>query len=463
MKKIICMLLALVLLFSLSACGPKEYDVELRVENLSAEAEDVAVAEKDFEITLTADELYKLPQSVEVIIDGQTLDSKDYSYDSESGKLEIPGEQITGDVEIKASAELISYEVITPELSGISVQGDAQAYPKQNYKTTLVAQEYYQLPETVAVVVNGTELEATDYTYDALTGELVITGDINGEVNILGEATPVVYELNTEKIIGLTVSYETEEAPSQVAPAFGYNATLTAAEGNNLPENVEVLVDGNALDASAYTWDALTGVLEIPGASITGAVEIRANAVPVVVGKWVTTVDLTEYLNNNMVASDPTMAAYFNFENLNMTVYFTFNEDGTGGSEADKESVEAMLESLKEGMIGGFKVMLQELLDAQGIPMTVDEYLAAAGLDLEDMFDDSMNVEDMGLDDLSGTGFYMVEGNKLFMFDEDGLFDEKEYFVFSMKDGNLIFEAVGNDPDGMGAYVLPLVLTPVAD
>ena len=459
MKKSACLFLVIALLFALSACGPKEFDVTVRAENIHVDAQDVAIFDEDFEVTLTAEELYKLPQTVEVIIDGNVLDDEDYSYDPATGELEIHGDRITGEVEIKASAELISYDVITSSLNGMNIQGDAVAYPKQDYKVTLVAQEYYLLPEAIAVSVNGTALEEGDYTYDAATGELVITAGINGEVVITGEAAPVYYALDTEGVAGLTLSYETEEVPTQVAPAFGYSVTLIPEDGHKLPETVEVLVDGTVLDASAYTYDALTGQLTVPGASITADLQIQAGGVPLIVGKWKATIDMTQYLNDHMMASDPSMMAYFNFQNLNMVIYVTFNADCTGGAEIDAESVNTMLESMKSSMVAGMKVMLQEMLDAQGIPMNVDDYLIAAGLDLEAMFDESMNAEALGLDPVSAGGLYKVEGNKLFMSDQDGNFTEDEYILYSLKDGVLIFEEASSDSDGIGAYVLPMSLT----
>ena len=60
------------------------------------------VAGEDFTATLIPDEGYKLPQQVQVLVEGAELPSEGYAYDPATGALTVYGAYVTGDIELIA-------------------------------------------------------------------------------------------------------------------------------------------------------------------------------------------------------------------------------------------------------------------------------------------------------------------------------------------------------------------------
>lgn len=63
---------------------------------------------KDYTATLLPDDGWILPAEITVKVDGSKLSAKKYDYDPNTGKLTIPADQVTGDIEIIAEAEQMS-------------------------------------------------------------------------------------------------------------------------------------------------------------------------------------------------------------------------------------------------------------------------------------------------------------------------------------------------------------------
>lgn len=459
MRKLLCSLLTILLILTLAACKPSEHDVEVRFEKMSYDGDEIAVEGEDLKATLEADRLYKLPQTIEVMVDGNSLDADEYSYDPDTGKLEIPAEAVTGEVELRAEAERISYEVSVDPVSGMTIQGETAAYPEQTYKAILIPQEYYLLCESVQIIVDGKELSDGDFTYDPSSGELVITAGITGDIVVSSDANPVIYALNTESVLGLILSDSSE----QVLPSAGYNAVLSCAEGYVLPEAVEILVDGAFLDTSLYSYDPVTGQLSVPGASITGNMEIHAFGTALIAGTWSTQYDMSSMLNDSINASDPGMAAYFDFHDLYITIEFYLGADGTASLSVTEDSVEPMLDEVKDQMVDGIKNMLTELLQAQGLDMTADDYLAVSGMDLDALIDQSMNLDPDTLANLSYSGEYIVDGNKLFLMETGEEPDPDSYLLYTLTGDSLYVEAGTEADTEVGKQLFPLTLTRVSE
>lgn len=56
---------------------------------------------------------------------------------------------------------------------------------EEEYKTTLIANEGYKLPQNISIKINKIELNLNDYEYDFITGDLKISIDkINGDIEI---------------------------------------------------------------------------------------------------------------------------------------------------------------------------------------------------------------------------------------------------------------------------------------
>ncbi len=79
---------------------PVSYEVEVDAKGGEAEAPETTVEGENVVINLKPGAGNKLPASVKVTVDGKELDSKDYTYDPETGKVTIPAEKVTGPVTV---------------------------------------------------------------------------------------------------------------------------------------------------------------------------------------------------------------------------------------------------------------------------------------------------------------------------------------------------------------------------
>lgn len=454
MRKLICMLALGSLVLLLAGCTSSEYDVIVHPGHIHVTGDSVASVTEDFCITLEAEELYRLPRSVEVTVGGAVLPAEEYSYDSDSGSLRIPAERITGAVEISAEAEQISYAVTVDAGSVVSIQGETVAFPRQKYKATLAVPEYYLLPESVFVRVCGELLEEEGYTYDASTGELVILADISGDIRITAIAEPVAYELDISAVTGAELSCG---EVFQAMPAFGFTATLICSEGYDLPQTVEILVDGEVLDPDSYTYDASTGELMIPGQAITGKLELRSAGVAKIAGDWTATVDASPLVQQYAKSSDPTMAAYFDFHGLYVDIQLHLGADARGSVTVDRSSFSRMMDKAQGQAAEGIKDMLQELLAAQGLNFSVDEYLVLAGIDLKSLVAEYVNTDSVDISALNFESLYLVDGDKIYLFEKEFDPEAEDYLVYSLEGDRLVISSAhGNAP--VPGYMLPLTL-----
>ena len=163
----------------------------------------------------------------------------------------------------------VSYTV-----TGLTHNGAAKATYNTAYSVTFAAASGYSLPTSVTVTVGGVALTSgTHYTYSSSTGNLTIkAGSVTGAIAIMAQG----------KSTGYTVTFNgsnvTSDGASTAVNGTNYTATLTPANGYNLPASITVTVGGSTLSTSRYRYNSTTGALTITGSYITGAVVITANA-----------------------------------------------------------------------------------------------------------------------------------------------------------------------------------------
>ena len=77
------------------------YEVSIDLgDHGTTDAPSVIVPGEDLDFTITPDDGYVLPETITILIDGKVLDPSNYTYDPVTGKVHIPGEFITGKVEV---------------------------------------------------------------------------------------------------------------------------------------------------------------------------------------------------------------------------------------------------------------------------------------------------------------------------------------------------------------------------
>lgn len=94
--------------------APETYEVTVAVASGSFEGAETAAEGQDYTGKIVAADGYQLPEQITVTVAGQELNAGDYTYDAQTGELTIPGEAVTGKIEISASCTEISGEEPAP-------------------------------------------------------------------------------------------------------------------------------------------------------------------------------------------------------------------------------------------------------------------------------------------------------------------------------------------------------------
>ncbi len=249
---------------------PGTYPVINSVSHTTPKDPKPATPDKTYEITLTPEEGYKLPETVTVKVDG--VEVPEATYDPKTGLVSVPETKVTGEIEIEGSAIPTSYPV-TNNVTNTEPKKPEPATPGVEYKVTLTPEDGYKIPDTVTVTVtvDGTPTPIAD-AYDPKTGTVTVPADkVTGPIAIEGKAIPTSYPVTNN------VTNTEPKKPEPATPGVEYNVTLTPEDGYKLPDDVKVTVDGTEIP-NAY--DPATGTVTVPADKVTGAIAIEGEATP---------------------------------------------------------------------------------------------------------------------------------------------------------------------------------------
>ena len=141
-------------------------------------------------------------------------------------------------------------------------------------------------------------------------------------------------------------------------------------------------------------------------------------------------------------------------------MFFTFNDDMTCTYEVDKASVTATVESLNKSLRDGAYAMLNDVLKAQGVTISLEEYLAITGTSFDELSEElfgELNADEL-FDEISGSGGYQIRDGHLYLGDT-GTEKATEYEIV---DGTLTLSPVETENiDEAFRSLLPLVFTRV--
>lgn len=132
---------------------------------------------------------YNLPSTVTVKVNGTTKTAgDDYVWTQATGILKILPETTTGNISIEITGVKKSYTV-GYTLSNVSAASGATNPTTINYGDILdaafAAATGYTLPETITVTVDGTEINASRYTWNSTTGVLIVPQqEVKGDIAI---------------------------------------------------------------------------------------------------------------------------------------------------------------------------------------------------------------------------------------------------------------------------------------
>lgn len=238
---------------------------------------------EDFSVTLTASGDAKLPKTIRVTIGEQAVSLP------ESSSVEIAGEMVSyQNGTLTIAKALLKDDIIitatkmqckvTYELKNLqSSNKQSIITPDADYKTTLIPDEEYELPDQIVVAIDAQETDR--YSYDKETGELVIGKDaLVGDVLIVAEGKkkkPI--EPPKEYSVTYHLTNLTTTGASKASSQTDYVTKLVANSNYRLPADFVITVGDRTLKAGeGYGYNGITGTITIPAAEITGDIEITA-------------------------------------------------------------------------------------------------------------------------------------------------------------------------------------------
>ncbi|MDY3141370.1 MAG: hypothetical protein SOW30_01625, partial [Parabacteroides sp.] len=248
------------------------YSIETELHDMDIEGlpeGDVIQEGQTLRFTLTVHNNYRLPATIQVKSSGEALSTDAYTYDTNTGVVEIPSVQ--GDITIIASAISEGFHEVVLQLTNLTSDLVTTSFTNGSEVNFLLRPHAgYTLPASLTVTLNGTTLTAGDqYVYDPSTGSFTLSS-ITGTLSITGVADPKDYGEAIFELTHITVGDgHTEKAIHGTI----YECQLTADEGYELPNSLQVEMSGVLLN-SGYTYE--NGLLRI--LSVTGPITITATA-----------------------------------------------------------------------------------------------------------------------------------------------------------------------------------------
>lgn len=227
----------------ITAEANKLYPVTENAEGVTIEGMENVEQGEAFTATVEPSDGYHLPYAISVVMNGRQLSAGEYTYDRQTGKIEV--KNVTGPLSISVKGVKEGYYEVVLNLSNLS--SEPASFEPQAKDTrielTLKPSSGYELPGGIAVEMGNATLAAgTDYAYDRSTGKFTlekITGTLvitaNGsripEPEPEPEPTPTTYTVTLPVVEGATIA------------ATG---STTVSEGSSLSFTVEVKAGYNA-------------------------------------------------------------------------------------------------------------------------------------------------------------------------------------------------------------------------
>lgn len=171
------------------------YNVTINVENGTAKAPATVEAGNSVTVTLTPEEGYRLPSSVNVKIAGKPLSRLSYKYSALTGTVVIPSSSVKGDVEViaKCVESAPTYHTVSVNVNHGKSNAPTRVAVNKDLAFQIKANFLYKLPETITVKVGGRVLKDSEYSYNAENGRVTLSKDVlNGDVEISADCTFIV-------------------------------------------------------------------------------------------------------------------------------------------------------------------------------------------------------------------------------------------------------------------------------
>lgn len=168
------------------------------------------------------------------------------------------------------------------------------------------------------------------------------------------------------------------------------------------------------------------------------------------VGKWVGTLDLTDYIVQEMVAEDATMEQYAKFENLTFTFVFEFAENEVS-LHLDEASTQQFIANAEAGVTSMVDAMVADLAADNNV--TAEDIYAGMNVTRESFIQSSIDSMDIDAivsamaESLVLSGSYETDDETITVIYEDNTYEEMKYTL----DGDKLAITVS---DGTNDFVI---------
>lgn len=178
------------------------------------------------------------------------------------------------------------------------------------------------------------------------------------------------------------------------------------------------------------------------------------------VGEWQATLEMADTLNESL-ASDPTMAEYMNIDSFALKMDLSLRDDNTFTLALNEDSVNEAFENIKPALKDGVTKYMEATLEGTG--MTIDDALAAAGMDIDSMIDEMLSPASItaSLGETTESGSFVAQDGKLYFLDagETKPGDDSEAMPYTLSGSNLSLEKPTSGDLGELADFFPLEFT----
>lgn len=265
----------------ITAKANKLHSVKENGENVTITGSENVAEGETFTATVSAGSDYYLPYAISVLMGNRQLRADEYTYDRESGKIEV--KNVTGPLSITVKGVKKGYFEVVLNLANLT--SDPASFEPQAEDTkielTLKPSSGYELPSGVTVKMGDTPLAAgTDYTYDRSTGKftlekitstLVITanGSRIPEPEPEPEPTPTTYTVTLPVVEGAVIS---ASGSTTVTEGSSFSFTVEVKAGYNAT-NMVVKANGSTLTADANGRYTVANIRSNVVVTVTGIVK----------------------------------------------------------------------------------------------------------------------------------------------------------------------------------------------
>lgn len=214
-------------------------------------------------------------------------------------------------------------------------------------------------------------------------------------------------------------------------------------------------------ETSKNTRNRLAAVLLAAVCMLSVLAACGSNEASKFYGTWQSTIDMSDIISEGW---DDDIKEYVEISDFNLTILFTFNEDGTYSITVDESLLQESFDQLKDQFAVGMEAYLTDYIDEMGLGMSLDEFWELADTSLEELVEESFGDEIMDslVSELVAEGNWKVSGGKLYMSDGvNASIDESMYETYEISGNQLtLLEGVGGD-DGEETIAYPFVMTKV--